>query len=152
MGLDMYLCAEACVTNYRGTDDQKAGARTAATLLGLPPDDDNYGSIEIKVHAGYWRKANAIHAWFVENVQDGVDECQQTYVSRDQLRELKRQCSLVLSAPGAALETLPPRSGFFFGSTDVDEYYLEDLKHTVEVIDRCLACPDNVSFSYRSSW
>ena len=22
-----------------------------------------------------WRKANAIHKWFVDNVQDGVDDC-----------------------------------------------------------------------------
>ena len=38
----------------------------------------------------YWRKANHIHAWFVKNVQDGIDNCAEYYVSPDNLRELHR--------------------------------------------------------------
>ena len=41
----------------------------------------------------YWRKANAIHRWFVNNVQDGIDECQETIVTRNQLFTLLQICS-----------------------------------------------------------
>ena len=34
----------------------------------------------IEEEAGYWRKANAIHRWFVENVQKGEDDCRDYYV------------------------------------------------------------------------
>lgn len=34
-----------------------------------------YGRRRIIEQVGYWRKANQIHNWFVENIQDGVDDC-----------------------------------------------------------------------------
>ena len=30
---------------------------------------------ETHEEVGYWRKANAIHGWFVRNVQNGKDDC-----------------------------------------------------------------------------
>lgn len=38
----------------------------------------------------YWRKAQDIHNWFVDNVQDGRDDCASYYVDRDNLKELKK--------------------------------------------------------------
>ena len=40
----------------------------------------------------YWRKANAIHKWFVDNVQGGEDDCREYPVSNDQLIELRDTC------------------------------------------------------------
>ena len=31
---------------------------------------------------GYWRKANQIHKWFVDNVQGGIDDCRPYPVSQ----------------------------------------------------------------------
>lgn len=105
----------------------------------------------VKAKAAYWRKANQIHAWFVDNVQGGEDECRPHYVSRDQLRELRDLCQQALDTEKPLLE---PRSGFFFGSTEIDEWYWEDLKNTVEMIDKALADfpEDKWNFEYRSSW
>tara|TARA_R110000868_G_scaffold410662_2_gene699576 strand:- start:69 stop:524 length:456 start_codon:yes stop_codon:yes gene_type:complete len=44
---------------------------------------------------GYWRKANQVHAWFVNNVQNGVDECQESTVTRKQLEELLSICKKI---------------------------------------------------------
>lgn len=44
----------------------------------------------------YWRKANQIHRWFVENVQGGDDDCREYYVSREQLKELLTTVRTVL--------------------------------------------------------
>jgi hypothetical protein len=46
----------------------------------------------------YWRKANHIHAWFVDNVQDGEDDCHAYYVSEEKLKELVAVCEKVLKA------------------------------------------------------
>jgi len=43
---------------------------------------------EIVEEIGYWRKANAIHNWFVQNVQKGKDDCRAYSVSTDDLRKL----------------------------------------------------------------
>ena len=40
----------------------------------------------------YWRKANAIHKWFVDNVQKGKDDCKEYRVTRRNLLDL---CDLV---------------------------------------------------------
>lgn len=108
----------------------------------------------------YWRKANAIHQWFVDNVQDGNDDCKDYYVSREKLKELLTTIMTVLRSKGTpaeksvALEHLPPQEGFFFGSTDIDKWYWEDLERTVEEIKKCLDEDKDGKHSlyYTSSW
>lgn len=135
---------------------------------------------------GYWRKANAIHGWLVENVQDGIDECQPSPVTIDQLRTLKALCERVIEtavmAPGkvrngkrmtadgwediiedgvtctnadTVREILPPTQGFFFGSEDIDEWFLDDINMTVEIIEKCEELYEDdssITFTYRSCW
>ena len=58
----------------------------------------------------------------------------------------------VIIDPSVAELLLPTKSGFFFGSTDYDEGYIDDVKATIEIIDRALRLPDEWSFYYDSSW
>ena len=44
--------------------------------------------------------------------------------------------------PEVAEELLPSQAGFFFGSTNYDQYYLEDLENTIEQIDNILHTTD----------
>lgn len=46
----------------------------------------------------YWRKANHIHGWFVDNVQGGQDDCREYLVKPEHLRELISVCSKVINA------------------------------------------------------
>lgn len=45
---------------------------------------------------GYWRKANQIHGWFVENIQGGVDDCDYYKVSKQNVKKLLNLCNQVL--------------------------------------------------------
>lgn len=45
---------------------------------------------------GYWRKANQIHAWFVDNVQNKIDDCGYYEVSKESLKELYDACQRIL--------------------------------------------------------
>lgn len=102
----------------------------------------------------YWRKANAIHRWFVENCQDGVDECQLSDpIHLEVLAGLIHSCKQVIENPELAAELLPTESGFFFGNTEYGEYYLEDLKQTIQQIDHVVKTyPKPLVLRYRSSW
>ena len=40
--------------------------------------------------------------------------------------------------PSIAQEILPTEDGFFFGSTEYDQYYLEDVKSTIEQVEKIL--------------
>lgn len=44
---------------------------------------------------GYWRKANQIHKWFVDNVQNGIDNGDRYKVTREQLEDLLYLCKEV---------------------------------------------------------
>ena len=86
MGLDMYLNAERFLRGggYDHPDNEVADKVGVAT--GAPGRPRS-----VKCEVGYWRKANHIHAWFVKNCQDGVDECQEVYVGKDKLQDLARR-------------------------------------------------------------
>lgn len=100
----------------------------------------------------YWRKFNALHSWFVENVQNGVDDCNKYPVSREQLIVLIDLLEKVQNDQDPSL--LPTRSGFFFGSTEYDEYYWEDVSRSIEKLKNILETFDfdNLELLYESSW
>ncbi len=150
MGLDMYLSAKRYVSEYRESDEALRGELNKLTEL--------TGGLEIQevsCEAMYWRKANAIHMWFVKNVQDGVDNCGSYYVPKEKLQELVELCKEVMANKGRASELLPTASGFFFGTLDYGDYYFEDVQSTITRLEELLSNSDiinNFSFHYQSSW
>lgn len=155
MGLDMYLNANRYMSKWFAEGDaekQSAIQMLFPELTGLQDNFDGSVIKEISIEAGYWRKANAIHDWFVRNVQEGEDDCGNYRVDREQLCELKEACEKVLEGVSEPQDELPTANGFFFGSTDYDQWYYDNLKHTVAIIDRCLALPQGWDFEYHSSW
>jgi len=149
MGLDMFLTARRHVNN----DSEDSTQRALQALPFIAKTGMRVSAIEYR--AMYWRKANAIHKWFVDNVQDGTDDCRPYDVSPDCLQDLRDTCQQVLDAPTKALELLPPQQGFFFGSYIVDEYYFQDLRDTVAALDNALrtdAQDMGLRFTYQSSW
>jgi hypothetical protein len=157
MGLDMYLSARKYVSGYDFMPEaQQSEFSKILKAGGFSSSDLKYGnpSAYVMVSVGYWRKANAIHQWFVEKVQGGVDECQVARVQREQLQELKETCDGVLANATKASELLPTTSGFFFGGTDYDEWYHESVKHTSEMLEMILSNPKfaDCDFEYQSSW
>lgn len=113
-----------------------------------------FANRSIEEHVGYWRKANQIHNWFVENVQGGEDDCGSYVVSEEQLEELKSLCEQVLEDHSLAGELLPTCSGFFFGDTEYDEWYFNDLQNTLKIINEVLYSTDftNQQIVYSASW
>ena len=107
---------------FRGEEEVER-YRAIVDLVGLSEfaDPDSPGAT-VSVTVAYWRKANQIHSWFVQNVQGGEDECQPHHVSREQLRDLRDLCA--------------------------KQWYWQDLENTVTQLDRVLSAPDDVDFSY----
>lgn len=116
------------------------------------PDTATLASVRFQV--GYWRKANAIHAWFVKNVQDGTDDCDEYEVESEQLRTLLDTVKTVIADTSRADELLPNMSGFYFGGQAYDEWYLEQLKETEEILEKVISSSalDGWCLKYRSSW
>jgi hypothetical protein len=154
MGLDQYLYASKYTSpaEWRGEAERKVFNDILKSIDGEKFVDTELPSLTVDLKVGYWRKANQIHQWFVKNVQSGEDNCAEYWVDRDKLIELRDLCKLALKEKNKADELLPTQSGFFFGSTEIDEWYWQDVESTIEIIDKCLKMDDTWSFKYQSSW
>ena len=147
MGLDMYLTAKRYIYDFG--DEGKA--------LRDQLEDLKVNEMRVKelvYEAGYWRKANHIHKWFVDNVQHEVDDCGEYLVSVKDLEKLLALVNEVLTHSQKAKKLLPTTNGFFFGSDLYDEGYYEDLIQTKAIIENVLSIPDIrlYDFYYSSSW
>lgn len=168
MGLDMYLKAtkHTYKSEYEGREGfsrpellnvirkDRDAIEQAIYDIEIPKAFNKYGGREFSCDAMYWRKANAIHGWFVDNVQDGQDDCRPYYVHHSQLRDLLDVINQVLDCPDNANELLPTTSGCFFGHAEYDEYYFDVLTNTQDRLNQILSMPDldTWSFEYMSSW
>lgn len=155
MGLDMYLTKKIYVgaqyehRHITGTIELYKGEKQKPIKVNVKK------VTEISEECIYWRKVNAIHKWFVDNVQDGNDNCGEYYVSREKLKELLNVCKQVLDNHELAPKLLPTQDGFFFGSTNYDEWYFGDIEKTYLLLSaEDLDSNDNydISYAYSSSW
>lgn len=148
MGLDMFLNAKRYVSEY---SDKELSEKVNSLDFGQKQMKIN----EVSAEAMYWRKANAIHKWFVNECQSGVDECQETHVSIKKLTELRDLCREVLRDKQSASKFLPTSSGFFFGDISYDEWYFDYIERTEKELTAILEDEElttNWSFFYQSSW
>lgn len=193
MGLDMYLKAKRYVSGFdfmRSKPDYQEEVKifdAVKDAIGIDLAEDS-PSLTVCATVAYWRKANQIHRWFVQNVQSGEDDCREYYVSREKLQELHDLCQKVLDSTtlvdgavrngsiytpeegrkeiveaGQVLKNeavaealLPTQGGFFFGGTDYDQWYFEDVTHTRDVLAKILNDErfkgHKWDFYYESSW
>jgi hypothetical protein len=141
MGLDMYLTA----SKYFYDED----APEPTAIAEMMKTKRRVKSVSFE--AMYWRKANWIHGWFVENVQRGEDDCKSYELDREKLEKLVATCRIALERKDPDL--LPPVGGFFFGGTEEDDWYWESIQKTADELTKVLEdFPNPYYFSYQSSW
>ena len=145
MGLDMYLRARRYVSGWKriSTDEEKNEWETMLGLFGMEnfmTEDSPHGYVEFCV--GYWRKAHDVHRWFVQNAQNGVDECQSTEVTREQLEELRTESLRVLADLGG----VSPEDDNELGWTAYQ------YRQTVDQIDKALKLDSGWELIYQASW
>ena len=89
----------------------------------------------------YWRKANAIHKFFTD-INEQYDSCETIEVTKDMLGQLLDRCTEVLANRDRADELLPTTEGFFFGTTEYDDWYFDKIKNTIKEITPILSDGD----------
>lgn len=151
MGLDMYLHA------YKYTSDfQDVKPNYPEEVLEAMEKNNlslYFKSQTTSFKIGYWRKFNALHHWIVENLCEGVDDCREIHLRRENIEEILNICNEILKDHTKAQELLPCSSGFFFGSQEYDEWYFEDIKETIKIMNVALELYEkNYWIEYQASW
>ena len=181
MGLDMYFEKSIYIgNNYKG--EEHPWNKEPMTKIDIPGIDEERVT-SIRESVGYLRKANAIHKWLVDNLNNGEDNNGENYFPKEKIEELLTNIKLVLGSTklvkgmvhngttyskekgeqkiiekgklledcSIAEEVLPTQSGFFFGNTEYNEYYWQDLKEMKKICEHMLK-DDTASYYYISSW
>ena len=116
----------------------------------------------------YWREANAIHKFIIDNCANGIDDGTPIQITIDVLKNLFARCETILGSsilksyiaddgsltdPLAASLLLPLDDGFVFAS-DYDKRYVDTLKETVKVLKPIVEHPELYTdpIIYESSW
>lgn len=180
MGLDMYLSKKTYVKywEHKGADNYKITVTKNGERTAIDPKRISFITEELM----YWRKANQIHGWFVNHCTEIIPDVQYI-VTLDNLKALLEDCYQVLdllkTAPKKKVEVhtgwangestyvdvevydseevmkiMPPTSGFFFGSEEINEWYIESITETISFIEKELASnPDDYEeYEYYASW
>lgn len=116
---------------------------------------DKVSSETIDDEAAYWRKANQIRQWFVVNTNYPKDGNTTPHnVTREQLKNLVSDCRKVIECKELAEKILPPSFGYWFGSTDIDDYYFDTVRETVGMVNRVIEETDwdNEDVCYYEWW
>lgn len=154
MGLDMSLRIRKSEyqSNFRGNMESYP---EELAVINTPKDIQGITK-EVSYTVGYWRKANAIHQWIVDNCAGGEDDCRPITMSREDVQNLRNACLEVLIDKSKAPQILPTSDGFFFGSTDYDDWYMESIKYTADLLQGVLKLleehGDVYDVVYEASW
>lgn len=147
MGLDMYFNMKRyeTVSRYR----LKEGAKVPenfypAELKGLQEHifERNFLGKDCSYGVGYFRKFNALHNWIVKNCANGVDECQEIILKRSDIEKILFICKEIQSDHSKAPKLMPTGAGFFFGSTEYDDWYFEDIDCAIDLMTEILKVLD----------
>ena len=104
--------------------------------------DDCYNALYSDV--AYFRKVNFLLPYF-----NYEENCSEIVIDKYEVEELIEDCERVLAAKdtdeaeSVANELLPTEEGFFFGNTDYDEWYFNDVR---EVADKFTEILDTFDF------
>ena len=119
MGLDMYLTKRTFVGNEYQKPEELVKILVPATRTDTWVEDirkiRNERISSITESVGYWRKANAIHAWFVREVQGGEDDCREYAAGQGKLEELLRVVKEVIAGSELVPGTVTNGFSYFEG-------------------------------------
>ena len=88
----------------------------------------------------YWRKANQIRKWIVNNCGYPIDGNVMEYkLTKEDLEKLVNDCKIILDNRDECENIMPTEEGFFFGDTEYDEYYFGDIEYTLHNVEKALS-------------
>lgn len=135
MGLDSYISVKRSMYLKQGKRTIDLDNIEKHTLDDYYSDEFGVSNrVEITEQVCYLRKANQIHRWFVDNVQDGEDNCQESYVEENKLKELYNICKKIVEKLNGVEFTISDSSreiivfgkfkeSFKFNSKNIKQYF-----------------------------
>jgi hypothetical protein len=114
-------------------------------------EEDGYPDVEVEeVWVG--RKENHIQH-YVDTEVGEVDNCDYLPLTKEDVERLVDRLRRVNEDHSLAAQLLPTQDGFFFGGTEYDEWYFEDVKSELDAFTQILKdWDDDAVYAYWAWW
>jgi len=100
-----------------------------------------------KEEIGYWRKANAIHRWFEDHCsEDGIENCQPVYVSKEDLIQLRDDCQKVLDSSKLVYKPITVRRWNYDKGENEEVQQMAEVLEDTSVAQELLPTQDGFFF------
>jgi len=144
MGLDAYLTKKTYIgANWKFNEIAgNINITRQGELVPIKFDRVTY----ILENMAYWRNCRAIHQWFVDNLQEGNDDCRPVELERSTLERLLSECKRVILDPSRMNALIPSPY-----TEEEENRYFAELRDAVLVLEEVLSEPGN-EYEYNSSW
>ena len=83
----------------------------------------------------YFRKINFLIPFIEDYYNINLENCKDVEIDKECIEELLIRCNEVLADNSLAEKLLPTEAGFFFGDTEYNEFYFNNVK---QVRDKCV--------------
>lgn len=157
MGLDMYFSARKTEFEHRFDELPNIKIEYDEDLVDLQAYVTQRKSLSVTTEydIGYFRKFNALHNYIVREFTNGEDNCRPVYLSHEDCHKILDTLKSI--TPENAKDIMPTGSGFFFGSTEYDDYYFSDVADAIELFELICNLVDKDekykwSIIYQASW
>ena len=94
--------------------------------------------MKTKNNEKYYRKVNFLVQFVQSKMDHQMEDCEHVPLTIEQLTDLQDKCKKVLDDHSKANDLLPTCSGFFFGGTNYDEYYFQEVQQVYDDVSELL--------------
>jgi hypothetical protein len=126
---------------YKDTSNNREAKAYNQVCDALKIDKNSFGSIKVKVAVYGWNSLYRIHSWFVNNIQNGVDDGQNHYITREQLQKYVNTCKKALANKKKAHLIFPIKADFRNREQANMDDYFRVFEHDIKCITRVLKNP-----------
>lgn len=182
MGLDMYLMGKLYCSNYSNPKIFESVKKLLPNLIGKK-EDDGFIEIEKEIiywrkanqiHNWFVRNAqdgkDDCGTYYIvkEQLEELLNICETILKStklvdgavtngaslKDGEWQPNIEMGKIIEDDSVAKKLLPSQEGFFFGGTDYDQWYWQDIEYTAKNLKKLLKSPnfDKYDYYYSSSW
>lgn len=104
-----------------------------------------------KEEVAYFRKANSLQGYFEEKYH--IENLEYHRISKEDAEDILSRVTQVLNDISLVPKLFPSCSGFFYGSTGYDEWYIDDLKSIQKIFSKILEEWNDKEYEfYYQSW
>ena len=100
----------------------------------------------------YFRKVNFLIPFVESKIGHALEDCEVAKLTKADLEALVERCKDVLADHSKAKELLPTCGGFFFGSTEYDEWYFTDVQELHDAVSDLLTTMTGRMKARFSAW